>query len=394
MVAVLAVVVLAVVFLVLRGGEGASVGENAIGSAFSPLQNAFSSATKWVRDLFQGWRNYDELEANYQELFLENQQLSLELQSAEEALVENQRLLGLLDAQERYEELDPIYARVIARDPGQWFDTFSVNRGTNDGVSVGMAVVTGDGLVGRVYEAGLNYAKVLTIIDSRSAVSCLIERTRDNGVMRGQITATSESAECYVNYVQNIANIVPGDTLITSGTDSLYPKGIQVGTVTAVSRATDTAGSYVIAMPSVDFQHIEEVLVLRTVVETDEEQGLPVVTTPTPVPVRTATPAPSAAASEAQTDENIFVFPTAIPEGGAPTGPVYEDLPEDIWAESWNDQNISLIRREDDRAQAHMAGGTHAAFADGGYIGHPLPRQQSLHRLAYVHHRAGHGRTP
>ena len=333
-VAVLAVVVLAVIFLVLRGGEGASVGENAIGSAFSPLQNAFSSATKWVRDLFQGWRNYDELEANYQDLFLENQQLSLELQSAEEALVENQRLLGLLDAQERYEELDPIYARVIARDPGQWFDTFSVNRGTNDGVSVGMAVVTGDGLVGRVYEAGLNYAKVLTIIDSRSAVSCLIERTRDNGVMRGQITATSESAECYVNYVQNIANIVPGDTLITSGTDSLYPKGIQVGTVTAVSRATDTAGSYVIAMPSVDFQHIEEVLILRTVVETDEEQGLPVVTTPTPVPVRTATPAPSAAADEAQTDENIFVFPTAIPEGGAPTGPVYEDLPEDIWAES------------------------------------------------------------
>ena len=178
-VAVLAVVVLAVVFLVLRGGEGASVGENAIGSAFSPLQNAFSSATKWVRDLFQGWRNYDELEANYQELFLENQQLSLELQSAEEAVAENQRLLSLLDAQSRYEELDPLYARVIARDPGQWFDTFSVNRGTNDGVSVGMAVVTGDGLVGRVYEAGLNYAKVLTIIDSRSAVSCLIERTHD-----------------------------------------------------------------------------------------------------------------------------------------------------------------------------------------------------------------------
>ena len=78
-VAVLAVVVLAVVFLVLRGGQGTSVGENAIGSALSPLQNAFSSATKWVRDLVQGWRNYDELEANYQDLFLENQQLSLEL---------------------------------------------------------------------------------------------------------------------------------------------------------------------------------------------------------------------------------------------------------------------------------------------------------------------------
>ena len=83
--------------------------------------------------------------------------------------------------------------------------------------------------MGRVYEAGLNYAKVLTIIDSRSAVSCLIERTRDNGVMRGQITEDSQSAECYVYYVQNIANVVPGDVLITSGTDSLYPKGLTVG---------------------------------------------------------------------------------------------------------------------------------------------------------------------
>ena len=186
----------------LRGGEGVSVGENAIGSVFSPVQNAFSSATKWVRDFFQGWRDYDDLQASYDALYMENQQLSLQVQSAEEAFAENERLRTLLDAQERYETLDPIYAKVIARDPGEWFDTFSVNRGTSDGVSEGMAVVTGDGLVGHVYEVGMNYAKVLTIIDSRSAVSCLVERTRDNGVMRGQITADSETAECYVYYVR------------------------------------------------------------------------------------------------------------------------------------------------------------------------------------------------
>ena len=332
--AVLAVVVAAVFFLVLRGGEGVSVGENAIGSVFSPVQNAFSSATKWVRDFFQGWRDYDDLQASYDALYMENQQLSLQVQSAEEAFAENERLRTLLDAQERYETLDPIYAKVIARDPGEWFDTFSVNRGTSDGVSEGMAVVTGDGLVGHVYEVGMNYAKVLTIIDSRSAVSCLVERTRDNGVMRGQITATSESAECYVSYVQNIANIVPGDTLITSGTDSLYPKGLMVGTVTAVSRATDNAGGYVIAMPSADFQHIEEVLILRTVVETDQEQGLPVVATPTPVPRPTTTPVPSMSAGEPEQEEDIFVFPTAMPESSAATGPIYEELPEDTWAES------------------------------------------------------------
>ena len=333
-VAVLAVVAAAVFFLILRGGEGVSVGENAIGSVLTPVQNAFSSATKWVRDLFQGHHDYNDLLANYEQLSLENQQLSLQVQSAEEALQENERLRVLLDAQERYESLDPIYAKVIARDPGQWFDTFSVNRGTSDGVSEGMAVVTGDGLVGRVYEVGLNYAKVLTIIDSRSAVSCLIERTRDNGVMRGQITDSSQNAECYVYYVQNIANIVPGDTLITSGTDSLYPKGLPVGTVNAVSRETDSSGLYVIAIPAVDFQHIEEVLILRTVIETDEGALSPV-PTPTPVPRVTYTPAPSDVAGQTTAPDqgDLFVWPTSTPAAGPPDQPLYEELPEDQWAE-------------------------------------------------------------
>ena len=87
-------------------------------------------------------------------------------------------------------------AKVIAKDSGRWFDVFSINRGTLSGVEVGMAVINEDGLIGRVYEAGLNYAKVMTIIDSRSAVACLIQRTRDNGVMKGQISAAaSDSSE-------------------------------------------------------------------------------------------------------------------------------------------------------------------------------------------------------
>jgi rod shape-determining protein MreC len=85
---------------------------------------------------------------------------------------------------------------------------------------------------------------------------------------------------------------VPGDNLITSGTDSLYPKGLLVGTVTAVSRNAGPDGNYVLVRPAVDFQHIEEVLVLRTVIETDEE--LKSVPSPTPKPVITPTPDPAA----------------------------------------------------------------------------------------------------
>lgn len=337
-VAVLVIVVLSVYFLVFRSGSEISIGENAIGSVLSPVQRTFSSATTRVKEFFTDWREYDTLRENYDELYQENMQLSLQLQSAEEAMLENERLQTLLDAKSRYETLDPIYAKVSGRDPGQWFDTFSINRGTNNGISTGMAVVTGDGLVGRVYEVGLNYAKVLSIIDSRSAVACLIERTRENGVMRGQITASSDTPECYVYYLPNTTNIVPGDNLITSGTDSLYPKGLLVGTVTAVSRnAVSSDGNYVIARPVADFQHIEEVLVLRTVIETDQDEKLPIVPTPTPKPVVTPTPNPQQLDAPQATDSSgndIFVFPTATPSSQTDQQAVYEELPEDRWATS------------------------------------------------------------
>ena len=92
-------------------------------------------------------------------------------QAMAEVELENERLSRLLGAQDTYAALDPVYARVIARDAGEWFDTFSINKGTSDGVIVGMAVVSADGLLGKVYEAGLNYAKVISVIDSRSSVA-------------------------------------------------------------------------------------------------------------------------------------------------------------------------------------------------------------------------------
>lgn len=126
---------------------------------------------------------------------------------------------------------------------------------------------------------------------------------------------------------------MPGDTLITSGTDSVYPKGLVVGTVTEVSRDSDSSGRYVLAMPTVDFQHIEEVLILRTVVETGED--LSPVPSPTPRPLVTPEVQPTDLAGvteEEPEDNDYFVWPSAAPESGTTPVPVYEDLPEDTWA--------------------------------------------------------------
>ena len=331
-------------FLVLRRGDQISISENAVGSLFSPVQNAVTTSARAIRNFFTGWRDYDRLQAAYDDLYDAKQRVDLQLNSAEQAMAENERLKILLEARDRYETLDPVYAKVIARDPGRWFDTFSVNRGMTNGITAGMAVCTGDGLVGRVIEVGLNYAKVLTIIDPRSAVACLVSRTRDNGVMRGQISDSAATPDCFVYYLPNVNNIVPGDTVITSGTDSLYPKGLAVGEVTAVSREAGSEGNYVVVSPYADFQHIEEVLILREVIETDDET-LNSVPTPTPRPVVTPTPTPivpgaSENAPQGTVDPGYWQLPTPtpVPEEGAPGSPStpyrYEDLPEDSWAVS------------------------------------------------------------
>lgn len=344
---VLAAVLALVFFLVMREPSRVSIAENAVGSVFSPVVSAVNTATTYIRDVALGVRDYFKMMRDLEDARIEITDLKVQLVSLQEEALENDRLKSLLNAKENSESYDPVYARVIARDPGVWFNTFSINVGTLNGVEVNMAVINADGLIGHVYEVGANYAKVMSIIDSRSAVACLIERTRDEGIMRGKIETWSETPECNMYYLPKVSDVAPGDVVLTSGTDTLYPKGYKVGTVVSVSREQESSERYIVVMPSVDFQHIEEVLVLRTVVESDRE-NLPVLATPTPRPTPEPTPSASPtvdpnASATPQPDDALWTWPTAMPdtmeegetaqpsETPAATAPPGEVLPEDAW---------------------------------------------------------------
>lgn len=326
-----------VFFIWARAQNELSVTENAVGSLVSPVQNAVNTVTIWVRDRVQEIRDRNQLRADYEEAQLEIMSLEYRVSQLEEQEQENIRLRALLDAKERYAEMSPIHAQVIAKESGRWFDVFSINRGTLSGVEAGMAVINEDGLIGRVYEAGLNYAKVMTIIDSRSATACLIQRTRDNGVMKGQISAASEDASCNMYYVPSVNDIVPGDEVITSGLDELFPKGLVVGTVREVSRQSDVSDQYVVVSPAVDFARIEDVLVLQTVIETDDEglSPLPSPTTRAKPTEQTPTPTPNPNGAEAPTNApNNWAYPTVTPDPNATSAPIVGvDRPEEMWAE-------------------------------------------------------------
>jgi len=326
-------------FIWARAQNELSVPENAAGSLFAPVLNAVRSATTWVRDRVQGWQDRNQLYADYDEAQLEIIALNYRIQQLEEQEAENIRLRALLEAKQRYAELSPIHARVVAKESGRWFDVFSINRGTIDGITVGMAVINEDGLIGRVYEAGLNYSKILTIIDTRSAVACLIQRTRDNGVMKGQISAISADASCNMYYIPTVNDIIPGDEVITSGLDGLYPKGLVVGTVREVSRQSDVSDQYVVVSPAVDFERLEDVLVLRTQIEVVNEElsPLPSPTTrakPTPN-VPTATPGPNGTPQPTQVPNNNWAYPQATLDPSVTNAPIVGGVrPEEQWAQS------------------------------------------------------------
>ncbi len=305
-------------YLIVRPSGDISIVENGLGTIFTPIQRAATSVTEFVKSWFGTSESTENLEAKLEELRLENERLNIQINTYADIESENERLQVLLDAKETYEALSPIYAKVIAKDMGVWFDSFTINRGINDGISANMAVVNGDGLIGRIYEVGYNYAKVLSVIDARSSVSCLIGRTRDNGMMEGKTTYSSGDAECHMRYLSNLANVKVGDEVYTSGLDSLFPKGIYIGTVTAVSRETDSSDKYAVIHPAVNFTSIEDVFILRRLVETIDDT-LPYVPTPTPKPIVTAQPTSSASSIYSyQTpstvdDKAIWQMPTVPP---------------------------------------------------------------------------------
>ena len=334
------IVVILIVSLILPSDS--TVAQSGIGTIFSPIQRAMSSVTTFLRGWFGTSSSKNSSEDELESLRQEVERMKNDLTTLEELERENDRLQTMLDAKPAYEDLDPIFARVIAKDTGVWFETFTLNKGLNDGVKTNMAVVNGDGLVGRVSSVGYSYCVVVSIIDPRSSVAALISRTRDNGMLQGVAETEDDPVECRMYYLSNIGNVNVGDQVYTSGLDSRFPKGLYIGQVTAISRSTQSSEKYISVHPAVSFSAIEEVFILRKQVETIDE--LPIVPTPTPIPVVTVAPTSTRNdiyAYETPSivgDDTPFRYPTPTPDPNitptptpAPTPTI--PVPEAAWIE-------------------------------------------------------------
>ncbi len=243
-------------------GEKANFASNAIGTVVSPVQGFFRSIGNATDNFFSRFRS----NADYRN---ENEALKAEVQKLEEATRElyqvrneNERLSGLLSLKDNHPEYNMVGARVVAKDPGAFYSMFKIDKGTNAGIHKHDIVLTDKGLVGYIYEVGTNWSTVLSIIDTKSTLGAIVERTGDTAMVEGGISLISEG-KCHLFYLSKEAEVVEGDFLETSGLGGIYPEGLYIGKIKSLS--VDAQGLYYEATvePAVDFSRISEVMVIR-----------------------------------------------------------------------------------------------------------------------------------
>ncbi|MCX7823128.1 MAG: rod shape-determining protein MreC [Syntrophobacterales bacterium] len=193
--------------------------------------------------------------------------LENELISYREAYFENQRLRRLLEFRNSI-EWKSISALVVVNDLSGFFQAVIVNRGKQDGVFENIPVINDEGVVGRTINAGRNFSRVMLITDPASAVDVYIQRNRTRGIVVGK-----DFQHCALKYIRNDADVRPGDLLVTSGKDGVFPEGIKVGIVKANYKDPLKMFQQVEVTPLVRLNHIEEVLILIPSTTIDRDIG-------------------------------------------------------------------------------------------------------------------------
>jgi len=194
-----------------------------------------------------------------EKLALKRRSFSLERKLIElrEISLENKRLKDLLDLRSNAAK-SSIAALVIGRDPNNWASVVFIDKGKRDGVVKDMAVVSNQGLVGRVREVGKNFSKVMLINDVDSKVAGLLQQTREQGLLVG-----TPEGRCKLIYLSLEADVKKGDTVLTSGAGSIYPKGMLVGEVVHVAKERGRLSKYAIVKPYAELSKLEEVLCIK-----------------------------------------------------------------------------------------------------------------------------------
>lgn len=228
----------------------------------TPVAIAVVATLDTVTSVWHHYIGLTNLQEENDRLKAENAQLRSDLAAREEQTHENERLRLMVGLRERAPEVKMVFAQVIGTSPSPTFRSLRIDRGSRDGVEMGAAVVSHEGVVGRVAGLTEDTADVMLLVDNNSSTDVLVQRTRARARIRG--LGGDDGLNIEVQYLARTADVDPGDVLITSGLSKAFPKGLVVGRVMSVERRAFGLYQRATVQPSVDFSRLESVMVILT----------------------------------------------------------------------------------------------------------------------------------
>ena len=241
----------------LKGSSG-----TILGYVFVPFQKGITTVSTYLNDRAQELERVRELIAENEALKQQVNDLTIENTTLQQDRYEliNLRELYALDAQ--YTEYDKVGARIIAKDSGNWFHSFVIDKGADDGITLDMNVIAGQGLVGRIVDVHDSWSKVTAIIADTSNVSGEVLATEDKLVVSGDLELYSQGSIRFAQLVDSDNAVKEGDKIVTSDISEKFLPGILIGYVSTINQDANNLTKSGTLTPAVDFEHLSEVLVI------------------------------------------------------------------------------------------------------------------------------------
>ena len=256
---IITIIILILIVIFSNGEKNSSFFENVASNLVMPIQNGLTYLKNKIGGNNTFFTDISNLKEENSKLKQQNSELEQSLRELENIKTQNETLKEYLNLTEKYGEYKTIPGYVINKDISNYSKTIIINIGKDDGVKENMTVIADKGLVGHVISVTKNTAKVQTIIDTASSISCTMSTTKDAIVCKGTLDGQSVLKAMYI---PTDKNIIQGDSIETSGLGGIYPKGIHIGTVKNVSNTQNITDRNALIETAVDFDKLDTVLVV------------------------------------------------------------------------------------------------------------------------------------
>ncbi len=259
---ILTVICVALILLTFNTNFLKGTSGTVLGYMFVPFQKGITTVSTYLNDRAQELERVRELLVENEALKQQVNELTIENTTLQQDRYEltNLRELYALDAQ--YADYDKVGARIIAKDSGNWFHSFVIDKGAEDGITLDMNVIAGQGLVGRVVDVHGSWSKVTSIIADTSNVSGEVLATEDKLVVSGDLELYSQDDIRFAQLVDSDNAVKEGDKIVTSDISEKFLPGILIGYVSTISQDANNLTKSGTLTPAVDFEHLSEVLVI------------------------------------------------------------------------------------------------------------------------------------